>query len=251
MSGQLNVDVLQQALDRIVARHATLRTHIEADRHEPKQVIGAQTQGFPLTYLDGEGVMESLAPFAPVFDLTQGPLIQGQLIRVSGEEHLLRIAMHHIITDGWSLGILIQELSTLHTAFLQGQADPLPPLPIQYGDYAVWQQQYVQGERLQAQQQYWIDQLQGIPDCLSLPTDRPRPPRQDYSGANVPVHLGRELTDQLNALSRRHGCTLYMTLLASWSLLMSRLSRQDDIVIGSPVAGRTRTGGGRSDWDVC
>ncbi|MEI8632501.1 condensation domain-containing protein [Vibrio sp. PP-XX7] len=137
--------------------------------------------------------------------------------------------------------IFTHELSLLYAAFNQGEADPLPPLQIQYGDYAAWQQLHLQGEIFQSQQQYWVEQLDGAPECLTLPTDRPRPPYVDYQGANVNVCLDADLTSALQIFSQRHGCTLYMTLLAGWSVLMSRLSGQDEVVIGSPVAGRTRT----------
>ncbi|USP13462.1 non-ribosomal peptide synthetase [Vibrio gazogenes] len=241
LQGKLDVDALQRALDQIVARHAALRTHFALVADEPIQVVSAPSVGFPLTYLDGEGVMDELAPLSPTFDLTQGPLIQGQLIRVSDREHWLRIVMHHMITDGWSMGIFNRELAALYTAHCNGQVDPLPPLTIQYGDYAAWQQTHLQGEVLQRQQQYWHEQLRDIPDCLTLPTDRPRPAHQDYSGASLPVVIRRELTEQLRQLSQRRGCTLYMTLLAGWSVAMGRLSGQDDIVIGSPIAGRTQS----------
>ncbi|MDW6002057.1 amino acid adenylation domain-containing protein [Vibrio mangrovi] len=241
LQGKLDVDALQRALNQIVVRHATLRTHIEVVQGEPVQVVGASGSGFPLTYLDGEGIMDELAPFSPEFDLSQGPLVQGQLIRVSANEHWLRIVMHHIITDGWSMGIFTDELAALYEANCQGLDDPLPALSIQYGDYAAWQQMHLQGEVLQQQQQYWSEQLRDIPDCLTLPTDRPRPAHQDYHGASLPVSLSCELTEQLRQLSQHNGCTLYMTLLAGWSAVMSRLSHQDDVVIGSPVAGRTRT----------
>ncbi|KFX10074.1 condensation domain-containing protein, partial [Pectobacterium betavasculorum] len=180
------------------------------------------------------------APFAPVFDLTRGPLAQGELVRISDDEHWLRLALHHVIADGWSVGVLMRELGTLYQAFSAGDPDPLPPLEIQYGDYAAWQHRHVQAEVLQAQQRYWVEQLRGIPACLTLPTDRPRPPVQRYAGAHIEARLDRELTDRLKTLSRRHGCTLFMTLLAGWSLLMSRLSGQDEVVIGTPVAGRGR-----------
>ncbi|WP_261888098.1 non-ribosomal peptide synthetase [Vibrio rhizosphaerae] len=241
LQGKLDADALQRALDQIVARHSALRTHFVLVDGEPVQVVSAPTVGFTLTYLDGEGVMDELAPFSPTFDLTQGPLIQGQLIRVADQEHWLRIVMHHMITDGWSMDIFHTELAALYTANCHGQSASLAPLAIQYGDYAAWQQTHLQGEVLQRQQQYWTEQLRDIPDCLTLPTDHPRPAHQDYRGASVPVTLSQDLTEQLRQLSQQHGCTLYMTLLAGWSVAMSRLAGQEDVVIGSPVAGRTQS----------
>ncbi|WP_157372003.1 amino acid adenylation domain-containing protein, partial [Vibrio sp. MEBiC08052] len=235
LRGQLDVAALQQALDRIVARHEILRTHFTECDGLATQVVESEAVGFPLVI-----ATQTDAPFQPQFSLDSGRLLQGQLIRVSDEEHWLRIAMHHIISDGWSVNVFIRELGELYNAFTHGAADPLPALTIQYGDFAAWQQRYLQGDVLQQQQAYWMQQLQGIPDCLTLPTDRSRPAYQSYEGAVIPVRLDQAITDGLRDLSRRHGCTLYMTLLASWSALMGRLASQDDVVIGSPIAGRTR-----------
>ncbi|MEE3650352.1 MULTISPECIES: non-ribosomal peptide synthetase [unclassified Brenneria] len=240
MLGKLDAAALQRALDRIVARHAALRTHIENRHGVPVQAIEAEDRGFPLSRIDINGESSDLAPFAPRFDLTTGPLAQGQLVRVNAQEHWLRLAMHHIIADGWSIGVFMRELSALYDAFSQNQSDPLPALSIQYGDYAAWQHQHLRGKALQAQQQYWTEQLRGAPDCLTLPTDRPRPAVQNYAGAHMAITLDKALTKDLNALSQRHGCTLFMTLLAGWAALMGRLSGQDDIVMGSPIAGRNR-----------
>jgi amino acid adenylation domain-containing protein len=235
--GRLDMASLTRALDRIVARHAALRTHIELRDGEPMQIIGPSDCGFTLTQSDE---IDSEPCFEPRFDLTSGPLVQGQLVCRHDEEYLLYIAMHHIIADGWSMGIFTEELSALYAAFVQGQRDPLPELAIQFGDYALWQQSYVQGEMLEQQRQYWISHLTGAPEYLTLPTDRPHPEQRDYLGANLAITLDADLTAGLRALSQRHGCTLYMTLLAGWSALMSRLSGQEDVVIGTPVAGRTR-----------
>jgi amino acid adenylation domain-containing protein len=241
LEGKLNVDALQRALNQIVARHAPLRTHFSNIDGIPVQIIDDVHQGFPLIWLDGETMLDELAPFRPVFDPAQGPLIQGQLICIHEDEHWLRLAMHHMVTDGWSMGIFTRELSVLYRAFCHGSDNPLPPLLVQYGDYALWQQQHLQGEVLRQQQQFWVEQLTGVPECLALPTDRPRPTCQDYSGAGVDVRLDAELTTAVRELSLRHGCTLYMTLLAAWSALMSRLSNQEEVVIGSPIAGRNHT----------
>ena len=148
--------------------------------------------------------------------------------------------MHHIVSDGWSLGVLMRELGALYEAFAAGRPSPLPELPIQYADFAVWQQQWLSGEVLEKQLGYWKRQLAGAPPELSLPTDRPRPPVQTYRGAVHPVALGRELSEQLSALSRREGVTLFMTLLAGFQALLHRYTGQDDLVVGSPIAGRTR-----------
>ncbi|MBT0964292.1 non-ribosomal peptide synthetase, partial [Denitromonas sp. IR12] len=143
--------------------------------------------------------------------------------------------------DGWSVSLLLSELSALYSAYRQGEADPLPELAIQYADYAQWQRSWLEGGQLDRQIAYWRQRLSGAPSLLSLPTDRARPAQQDYSGALVPVHLDKTLSDRLEHLSRRHGVTLYMTLLASWGAVLGRLAGQTDVVIGSPVAGRNRS----------
>jgi len=174
------------------------------------------------------------------FDLARGPLIRGRLIRLSAEEHVFLLTQHHIVSDGWSMGVLVRELSSLYRAFAAGHDDPLPPLAIQYPDYAAWQRQWLSGERLQAQAAYWRDTLSGAPARLALPTDRPRPERQSFAGATVPVVIDQELTRGLKRLSRQHGTTLFMTVLAAWAAVLSRLSGQDDLVIGVPSANRGR-----------
>ncbi|WP_139281710.1 non-ribosomal peptide synthetase, partial [Vibrio aerogenes] len=240
LCGQLDMDALTRALDRVVARHSALRTRIEIRDGEPVQVISSQDDGFPLEEINHSQVTPENQPFEPEFDLVNGPLVCGQLIHQSEQEHILKIAMHHIIADGWSMGIFTAELSALYAAFVQGLPDPLPELPIRFGDYACWQQSYLQGEVLEKQREFWVSHLRGAPELLTLPTDRPRPELRDYVGDNIAVTLDAELTAGLKALSQRHGCTLYMTLLAAWAALMSRLSGQEEVVIGSPVACRTR-----------
>ncbi|WP_414501635.1 amino acid adenylation domain-containing protein [Zymobacter sp. IVIA_5232.4 C2] len=240
LRGPLNAAALTRALDAIVARHESLRTHMATVEGEPQQIVSAPQVGFPLQYVSLGSPDDTLPPFAPTFDLGCGPLVQAQLVRYRDDDHLLRLALHHVIADGWSMGVLMQELSTLYDAFAAERPDPLPPLALQYRDYAVWQQRYLTSERLQHQQQYWVEQLQHAPECLSLPLDRPRPERQDYRGAQLDVVLPAPLVARLHALSRAQGCTLYMTLVAAWAALMARLSGQDDIVIGTPTAGRQR-----------
>ncbi|MGF6735812.1 amino acid adenylation domain-containing protein [Paraburkholderia youngii] len=174
------------------------------------------------------------------FDLARGPLVRGRLIRLSEQEHVFLLTQHHIVSDGWSVGVLVRELGSLYRAFVAGQADPLPVPAIQYPDYAAWQRQWLSGERLQRQAQYWREALSGAPSMLALPTDRPRPARQSFAGATVPVEIDAELTRELRRLGREHGTTLFMTVLAGWAAVLSRLSGQDDIVIGVPSANRGR-----------
>jgi hypothetical protein len=160
------------------------------------------------------------------FDLAAGPLIRGRLIRLAEDEHVLLVTMHHIVSDGWSMGVLARELNALYGAFLRGEADPLPELEIQYADYAVWQRQWIEGEILQQQAAYWKTTLAGAPALLELPTDHTRPVQQDFAGGFVELVLDEPLTVGLKDLSRRHGTTLYMTLLAGWAILLARLSGQ-------------------------
>ncbi|HZD07452.1 MAG TPA: condensation domain-containing protein, partial [Candidatus Limnocylindrales bacterium] len=174
------------------------------------------------------------------FDLQAGPLIRGRLIRLGENEYALLVTMHHIVSDGWSMGVLVRELNALYGAYRRGEADPLPDLEIQYADYAVWQRQWIEGDILQQQASYWKTTLAGAPALLELPTDHPRPIRQDFVGGFVELVLDEQLTAALKNLSRRQGTTLYMTLLAGWAILLARLSGQQDVVIGSPVANRGR-----------
>ncbi|WP_045761592.1 non-ribosomal peptide synthetase, partial [Xanthomonas albilineans] len=249
LRGALDTQALQHALDRIVARHASLRTSFALVDGQALQQIAAEDSGFQLIahdlcdVQDRETALERLladeaqTPFA----LECGPLIRGVLVQLAHDEHVLFVTMHHIVSDGWSMGILINELSVLYRAFARGEADPLSPLSIQYADYAHWQRQWLTGEVLQRQAAYWREALSGAPVLLELPTDRPRPAQQDHAGAMLEVVIGPQQAQALKALSQRHGLTLYMTLLASWALLLSRLSGQGDVVIGSPAANRGRS----------
>jgi hypothetical protein len=177
---------------------------------------------------------------ATSFDLGNGPLIRGRLIREAEESHALLITMHHIVFDGWSMDVLIRELSALYRAFVSDEGDPLPPLEVQYADYAAWQRKWMDGDALGEQAEYWEKTLAGAPALLELPTDHARPAEQDYAGGVAKFELDEQLTRKLRELSKRHGVTLYMTLLACWGALLARLSGQDDIVIGTVVANRNR-----------
>ncbi|HEU4885333.1 MAG TPA: amino acid adenylation domain-containing protein, partial [Longimicrobium sp.] len=174
------------------------------------------------------------------FDLARGPLIRGRLIQLADDDHVLLITMHHIVSDGWSMGVFTRELNALYSAFRDGNPDLLAPLPIQYADYAVWQRRWVEGDVLREQAAYWEATLAGAPELLELPTDHPRPARQDFTGGLIEFGLGEGLTAGLKALGQRHGATLFMTLLAGWAAVLSRLSGQDDVVIGTPTANRGR-----------
>ncbi|WP_223619451.1 non-ribosomal peptide synthetase [Lysobacter sp. ESA13C] len=246
--GKLDRGALQAALDRVVARHESLRTVFVEEQGEPRQSIGPADTGFQLAdhdlrHLDPgsralaaaeHGAAEAVAPF----DLGGGPLIRGRLLLLSSDEHILLFTQHHIISDGWSIGLLVKEVSALYAALRQGQADPLPPLSIQYADYAAWQREQLQGERLRELGEFWRRQLRGAPVLLELPTDRPRPPVQSYAGDSVPLVLPAALSVAVRTWAQGQGATLFMALLAAWSTLLSRLSGQDEVVVGTPVANR-------------
>ncbi|MFM7547880.1 MAG: amino acid adenylation domain-containing protein, partial [Cyanobacteriota bacterium] len=250
LAGELDHGALRGALDQLVVRHEALRTTFVAVDGEPVQrIVPATDARFALIkhdLRDTADVEAELARWlekeaAESFDLEAGPLLRGRLLRLADREHALLLTLHHAIADGWSLGVLGRELGALYGAMRQGNDDPLPPLPIQYPDYALWERQWVEGALLQRQAAYWQSALAGAPVLLELPTDRPRPPEQDYVGAMLPVLLDAELTSKLKALARRHGATLFQVLLAGFAALLSRLSGQTEVVIGSPSAHRSRT----------
>ncbi|WP_460091207.1 non-ribosomal peptide synthase/polyketide synthase [Pseudomonas sp. S2_E02] len=248
LRGHLDVDALQSALARIVARHETLRSRFIRLDDSAQVSIAPVDNGWLLRVEDlrqqpqAEHTLQILLAqeASTTFDLQNDSLIRGRLVRLADDHHVLLLTVHHIVADGWSMGVLTGELMALYQAFSQGQPDPLPALTLQYGDYALWQRRRLSGEVLQQQSQYWQRTLDGAPALLTLPTDRPRPAQQDYTGGNVEVLLDERLSTGLKALSQRHGATLFMTLMSAWALLMSRLSGQSDVVIGAPVANRSR-----------
>ena len=230
LNGELDRAALRRALDEIVARHEALRTTFTASDGEPLQRIAPPGRGFPLVEHD---------PNAP-FDLEAGPLVRGRLLASDDGGHALLVTMHGLVSDGWSAGVLARELSALYAAYRAGRPSPLPPLAVQYADYAVWQRRSARGEALQAQAAYWQRALANAPVLLELPADRARPARQDFAGDRIDVAFDAKLTAGLAALSRRHGTTLFATLLAAWGALLWRLSGQDDVVVGTVVPNRAR-----------
>jgi len=250
LCGSLDIPALTKALDTIVERHDTLRTNfVMSDDGVPKQLINAprsvgvplvNLSGYPETNRESELQREIEGITQRPFDLSRDLMLRVCLLKLSTAEHVLILVTHHIASDGWSSGILWRELATLYGAFSRGEANSLPVLPIQYADYAIWQRQWLQGEVLERQLSYWKHQLVGV-SALDLPTDRPRPAVQTYRGAKQSLVLPKTLSDQLQALSRKEGVTLFMTLMAAFQTLLHRYSGQDDIVMGSPIAGRTRS----------
>ncbi|MGF6988499.1 amino acid adenylation domain-containing protein [Paraburkholderia atlantica] len=248
LQGRLDRAAWRRSLDQLYARHEALRSVFVDAEEGPRVEILPPGTGLPVLEHDLRERPDAAAALVALcaeeactpFDLARGPLVRGRLIRLSEQEHVFLLTQHHIVSDGWSVGVLVRELGSLYRAFVAGQADPLPVPAIQYPDYAAWQRQWLSGERLQRQAQYWREALSGAPSMLALPTDRPRPARQSFAGATVPVEIDAELTRELRRLGREHGTTLFMTVLAGWAAVLSRLSGQDDIVIGVPSANRGR-----------
>ncbi|MCL5225673.1 non-ribosomal peptide synthetase [Pseudomonas nunensis] len=246
LRGPLQIAALERAFNQLVARHEALRTTFIAVEGEGRQLVASLWQFIKLSVVDLQGQPEALLTQlideegAKPFDLSRGPLMRVSLVRLAEDEHVLLLTQHHIISDGWSMGVLTRELGLLYEAAIQDRDNPLPPLPVQYVDYAVWQRQWLTGEVLAEQSRYWRDTLSGAPVLLELPADHKRPPVQDYLGGFVPLVFDPTLTAQLKTLCMQQGTTLFMTLLAAWSLVLSRLSGQTDVVIGVPAANRTQ-----------
>ncbi|HEU4884412.1 MAG TPA: amino acid adenylation domain-containing protein [Longimicrobium sp.] len=249
LRGALDGAALARALDGIVARHEALRTTFAAVDGVPEQRI-APAAACRLTLVeydlsdqsDAEDDLDRLMAQeagAP-FDLERGPLIRGALLRLAADDHVLLLTMHHIVSDGWSMGVFFDELAALYAAHARGAEAHLPELPVQYADYAAWQRRWVEGDVLRSQGDYWAQTLAGAPELLELPTDHPRPAQVDHAGELLVVELDEALTAGLKALSRRHGTTLFITLLAGWAAVLSRLAGRDDVVVGTPVANRGR-----------
>ncbi|HYH82950.1 MAG TPA: amino acid adenylation domain-containing protein, partial [Longimicrobium sp.] len=249
MGGALDEAALERALGEIVRRHEALRTTFAEADGSPVQVI-APFGGFALPVEDLSGLEDADREAAVgrrageeaarPFDLAAGPLFRAGLLRLGEEEHVLLLSMHHIVSDGWSMGVFFRELSALYAAYREGGESPLPELGVQYADYAVWQREQLAGEVLERTLAYWRERLGDAPALLELPADHPRPAVQTYRGATVPVELSLELLERLKALGRSEGATLYMTLLGAFQVLLSKYAGSEDIVVGSSIAGRTR-----------
>ncbi len=260
ISGPLDIAALEQGLNEIVRRHETLRTTFLAVEGQPTQIIHPSQplllplldlQSLPAPDRAAEARRHARAEAHQPFDLATGPLVRFTLLRLAPDQHIALLTMHHIISDGWSVGLFIREITALYATHLSAppvgqsaQSAPLSALPVQYADFAIWQREWLQSEDeqghspLQAQLAFWRRQLAGMA-TLQLPTDHPRPLAQSFCGAAHHLACPAPLLDKLNALSRQEGVTLFNTLLAAFKLLLARYSRQTDIVVGSPVAGRT------------
>ncbi|MCC7247705.1 MAG: amino acid adenylation domain-containing protein, partial [Lysobacter sp.] len=261
LRGALDAGALERAIRAMIDRHEALRTRFVLADGVPMQAIDRDpafamptidlwdTRDHRITDKNDEAAFAAreracaeagAALFATTFDLRRELPLRAHLVRLGEESHELQLVIHHIAADGWSMGLMYDEISRLYAENVDGTSADLSPLPIQYSDYAAWQRQRLSGERLDAQAAFWRKALVGAPPVLEVPTDRARPAQQDFTGAGVPVRVEPELTAQLNAFARKHGATLYMTLLGGWALALGRLANQDDVVIGSPVAGRER-----------
>jgi amino acid adenylation domain-containing protein/FkbM family methyltransferase len=249
MKGKLQIEALEKTLSEVVRRHDVLRTRFEEDHGRPLQVV-MPAEEVRLEVIDLEGMAEEereeeakrivAEDAGEGFDLRQGPLWRAKLVRMGDEEHILTVTMHHIVTDEWSIWVLVREMGLLYDAYTQGRESPLEELKIQYADYAFWQREWLTGEELGRQLNYWTQKLEGVPAIVGLPTDRPRPAVQTHRGARQSFTLNAEVAESLKGLSRREVVTTFMALLAAWQVLLMRYSRQKDIVVGTPIANRNR-----------
>jgi NRPS condensation-like uncharacterized protein len=248
LSGVLNVDAMERALTEIVRRHEVLRTTFSQVNGEPQQII-SPAEPFRLPVIDlsdrpdeeRQAEMKRLISEEAVrpFDLLRGPLLRVTLLRTGAEEHTALLTNHHIVSDGWSIGILVREVAALYTAYRAGRPSPLEELQIQYADFAHWQRQWLQGDALERLMSYWRRRLAGAP-VLELPAAKPRPAVQTFRAAQQGVELSREVTEGLKALGRQTGVTLFMSLLAAFDVLLYRYGGQTDLLIGTPIANRNR-----------
>nr|WP_279636042.1 non-ribosomal peptide synthase/polyketide synthase [Corallococcus terminator] len=250
LSGPLDVEALRRTFDELVRRHESLRTIFQVRDGHPAQVVAPSSKSvlesvdletLPATEREAEAQRRAQWESQRPFDLSQGPLFRAKLLRLSATEHVLVLVMHHIVSDGWSMGVLVKEVGALYSAFTQGHVSPLPELPVQYADYSAWQRGWLKGEVLEAQLGWWRQQLEGAPPALELPTDKPRPAVQRFRGASHSVALPRSLQEQVKALAQREGVTSFMLLLAAWQVVLARYSGQQDISVGTPIAGRNQT----------
>ena len=249
LTGPLRSELIERSINEIVKRHEILRTVFIELEGQPFQVVLPELK-LELPLIDLSEVAEadrdaeirrlSTLETAQPFDLTCGPLLRFRLLRLSDEEHVLLRIAHHIVIDGWSSIVLIRELATLYQSFIEGKPCALTELPLQYSTYAVLQREWLSGRALDEHLEYWKQQLGEVPPALELPTDHPRPRLQGFHGAQERVELNSDLSHELKVLSQKEGVTLFMTLLAAFQLLLSRYTGQDDIVVGSPVANRSR-----------
>jgi amino acid adenylation domain-containing protein len=249
LRGRLHIDAMQRTLNEIVRRHESLRTSFPTMDAQPvESIVPTLALDLPLIDLstlrederEREAQRRATEEARVPFNLATGPLMRARLVRLGAEDHVLLVTMHHIVSDGWSMGVLIKEVGALYRAFIEDEPSPLAELPVQYADFAVWQRRWLAGEVFETHLRYWRRQLGGELPVLNLPTDKPRPEVQSFRGSSQSLQLPVPLAEALNALSKREGVTLFMLLLAACKALLSRYAEQSDIVIGSPIANRNR-----------
>ena len=249
LTGPIDRPALEGSLNEIVERHEILRTTFRVTNDRPQQIVSPHERttlnqvdltGIPENERQQEATKTVLLEAARPFDLSSGPLLRALIVRLSETDHVLLLAMHHIISDGWSIDLLLSELADAYGALSRGRPHRLPALPIQFADFSTWQREWLQGERLESEVAYWKDALAGAPFVLELPTDRPRPKVKSFRGARHVQSIPEQLTDRLREVSRREGATLFMTLLAAFYVLLFRYTGQRDILVGTPIAGRDR-----------
>ncbi|ATL66804.1 non-ribosomal peptide synthetase [Nocardia terpenica] len=247
LRGPVNVDAVDRAVREIVARHEVLRTVLVSVAGEPRQVVGEPPTESMLAVVDVSDSDDPVQRARVVareearrsFDLSTGPLLRSRLVRLADDDHVLLLTMHHVVSDGWSIGVLVREFNALYDAYSAGEESPLPPLSVQYADFAVWQRDWLSGVVLEEQLGYWRDRLDGLVP-LELPLDRPRPAVASFDGGAHVFALSAELSERLRALSRRYQVSLFMTLLAAFEALLSRYGGGEDFAVGVPIAGRVR-----------
>jgi amino acid adenylation domain-containing protein len=247
--GPLDVPVMERVINELIGRHEVLRTTLKSVNGLPMQVIAPELkitltpvslQHLPTQERYAEAVRLTTEEFARPFDLEHDPLVRVGLLRLAEDDHVLQVNMHHAITDRWSFAVFEKELAVLYQAFATGQPSPLPELPIQFADYAVWQRERMNGDEYRRDLDYWRGRLAGAPFVLDFPTDFPRPPIQNFQGARVYISYPKSLLDGLKELSRREGVTMFMTLMAAFKALIYRYTEQPDILISTPIGTRLR-----------
>ncbi|HXC72022.1 MAG TPA: amino acid adenylation domain-containing protein [Pyrinomonadaceae bacterium] len=250
LKGTLNHAALEQSFQEILRRHESLRTSFNTSKLQPVQFV-APPATFELPVIDltdvpfpereAEARRRATADALAPFNLTTGPLVRISLMRLDDEDHVVTFTMHHIVSDGWSRGLVIREIATLYEAFCANRPSPLPELPVQYADYAVWQKEFLTGEVFDSHLSYWTEKLHDAPPVLNLPTDHPRPPVQTFNGASQPFQFPDGLSEKLQQLGAENNASLFMVLVGAFNALLSRYTSQEDIVVGTPVANRNKT----------
>jgi amino acid adenylation domain-containing protein len=249
LKGSLNHAALERSFQEILRRHESLRTTFKTSKLEPLQFVAplatfrlpvSDLRDLPLPTREAKARRLATEDALASFNLNTGPLVRISLIRLDDEDHVVTLTMHHIVSDGWSRGIVVREIAALYEAFCANRPSPLPDLPVQYADYSVWQKEFLSGEVLESHLSYWIDKLRDAPPVLNLPTDRPRPPVQTFNGASEPFQFPDKLAEKLQKLGAENNASLFMVLVGAFKALLARYTSREDIVIGTPVANRNK-----------